>query len=293
MKKVLAFGEILWDMFERDAHLGGAPLNFAAHALQCGIPSGILSCLGNDKLGNKAFEAIQQLGINTDLILRRNKKTGTVKVELKNGQPDYEIFRNVAYDYIDIGRLDHEKIAEYDFFYFGTLAQRSTSSRESLYEVFNRHSFKEVCYDVNLRKDSYTKEIIEKSMTFTSILKINDEEVKLLSALLFDTENSIESFCQAICKHHENIRLILVTAGGEGSYLYEKNIIEFFKSNPVEVVDTVGAGDAFCAAFLVNYIQNGNAKTAIELANNIGGFVATQAGAIPEYDKEIKKILGL
>lgn len=293
MKKVLAFGEILWDMIERDAHLGGAPLNFAAHVQQCGLPSGILSCLGNDKLGNKAFDAVQQLGVDTDLILRRNKKTGTVKVELKNGQPDYEIFRNVAYDYIDIGRLDHGKIAEYEYFYFGTLAQRSTSSRESLYEIFNKHSFKEVFYDVNLRKDSYTREIIEKSLTFATILKVNDEEVKILSSLLFEIEQPIETFCTTIEQHYTNIQLILVTSGGAGSYVYSNKVLHFAKSNPVTVVDTVGAGDAFSAAFIVSYIKSGEAKSALEIANKIGGFVASQAGAIPEYTPEIKKILGI
>ncbi|MEQ8472001.1 MAG: carbohydrate kinase [Marinoscillum sp.] len=291
MEKVLAFGEILWDIIEGEAHLGGAPLNFASHVQQCGMPAGILSCLGHDDWGNKAMHAVEESGLDTRLILRRNKNTGIVDVKIVNGQPDYDIIKSVAYDYIDVGNLSHEVINEFDYFYFGTLAQRAMSTRESLYQILNQHNFKEIFYDVNLRKDSYSKEVIEKSLHHCTILKINDEEVPVVSALLWK-EMSIEGFCEHVQIQFPMIRIVLVTAGADGSYVSEKGILKHAPSKPITVADTVGAGDSCSAAFLTTLIKTGDSLKAANAGNLVGGFVASKAGAIPAYSEEIKKALG-
>jgi fructokinase len=291
MNRILAFGEILWDIIEGEAHLGGAPLNFAAHVHQCGLSSGIVSCLGNDDLGNRAMKEVERLGVKTDLILRRNKKTGTVKVEINEGQPDYEIFKQVAYDFIDLGRLDHKSIRAYNIFYFGTLAQRSDCSRESLYDILDQHSFDQIFYDVNLRKDSYTKEIIEKSLSRCSIFKSSDEEVTILSQMLFGDNLSFRDFAENVSNHYPNIKIVIITAGGKGSYVYQGGVLIEVPSDPIEVKDTVGAGDSFSAAFLTTFLRSNDAVKSVTIANHVGGFVASHHGAIPTYSDQIKDYL--
>lgn len=292
MSKILAFGEILWDMIEGDAHLGGAPLNFAAHVRKCGLPSAIVSCVGNDALGEKALVEVQKLGVNKDLILRRNKKTGMVKVELKNGQPDYEIMKPSAYDYIDSGRLDHDAMDSYDCFYFGTLAQRADSSRIALSDIFSRHSFQHIFYDVNLRKDSFTKEIVHHSLEHATIFKINDEEVPVVSEMIFGESLLFQEFCERLTTAFKNIDIIIITAGGDGCLVFENQQLNKVGSQPVVVADTVGAGDSFSAAFVVSYLKTGDALKAAEVANRVGGYVASQSGAIPNYSQEIEVLFG-
>ncbi|MEQ9303012.1 MAG: carbohydrate kinase [Marinoscillum sp.] len=290
MVKVLAFGEILWDIIEGEAHLGGAPLNFASHIRQCGLSAGILSCLGNDDWGNKAMQAVEESGLDTRLILRRNKNTGIVDVKIINGQPQYDIIKPVAYDYIDVGNLSHEVISEFDVFYFGTLAQRAMSTRESLYKILDQHKFKEVFYDVNLRKDSYTGEVIERSLQHCTILKINDEEVPEVSSLLWE-EMDIEAFCKHVQTVFPKIKVVLVTAGSAGSYVSSSKGINHSPAVKITVADTVGAGDACSAAFLSTYIKTGDALKAAAMGNMVGGFVASNPGAIPKYSDEIQKAL--
>lgn len=290
MNKILAFGEILWDMIEGEAHLGGAPLNFAAHVKKCGLTSAIVSCVGNDALGDKAISEVRRLGVIDDLILRRNKKTGIVKVELIDGQPDYEILKPSAYDYIDSGRLDHESMNTYDCFYFGTLAQRADSSRIALSDIFSRHSFKHIFYDVNLRKNSYTADIVSHSLAHATIFKINDEEVPVVAEMLFGEQLSFQEFCEQLTAKFSNISIIIITAGGDGCLVFENKRLSKVGSQPVKVADTVGAGDSFSAAFVVSYLKSGNAIRAAEVANRVGGFVASKSGAIPDYSKQVEAL---
>jgi len=292
MHKVLAFGEILWDIIEGKPHLGGAPLNFAAHVKQCGLQSGIVSALGEDDFGNKALTAVEKLGIDTSFILQSEKPTGTVTVSLRSGQPDYDIIKDVAYDYIDVHELDHENIDTYDVFYFGTLAQRSEQSKEALFSILNGHSFSEIFYDVNLRKECFTGSNIAASLKYCSILKVNDEEVDVLAPMLYNHEMSFLEFCETIVNQNSNVKTIIITAGGDGCYIYTNGNLSLVSSEPITVADTVGAGDSFSAGFVTSYLKTGDALKSAEIANKIGGFVASQHGAIPAYSAEILQALG-
>ena len=147
--KALVFGEILWDIIEGVPHLGGAPLNYAAHLTQCGNHATIVSAVGNDELGERALDLVAKMGVDTSLVQQVEKPTGYVPVTLKNGQPDYEITRNVAYDYIDWGVLSEHNLKEFDVFYFGSIIQRNSMSAESLYNLLDRFEFANVFYDVN------------------------------------------------------------------------------------------------------------------------------------------------
>lgn len=289
--KVLVFGEILWDIVEGQHHLGGAPLNFAAHIQQCGYPSSIIAALGNDKLGREAFEMANDLNVDLSMVQFNHYPTGNVPVVLHDGQPSYTITPNVAYDYIQKQALDHKEIANHDTFYFGSLAQRNQTSREALHEILAKHSFKHIFYDVNLRKNCYSEEIIRDSLESCTILKVNDLEVKEISKMLFGSKMNIQSFSEAILQEFTQIKTVIVTAGAEGAFISSEKNFSHVPANAIEVVNTVGAGDAFSATFLAMLIKTQDTSLAASVANSVGGFVASSNKAIPVYSTEILKLL--
>ena len=288
--KILSFGEILFDIIEDDPHLGGAPLNFAAHVSQCGMESYIYSKVGNDELGKAAIKEVKKLGVNPEFIQQDEQHpTGTVTVTLSKGQPEYVIHTPVAYDFMryeqEVGEI------HFDLLYFGSLAQRNDLSRITLKTLAEHNSFRHIFYDVNLRKGCYNRGIIHESLNFTSILKLNDGEVMVLSELLFEKALSIKGFCNQVVKAYP-VKLILITAGEKGSYVYQNGELEFVSGYKAEVSDTVGAGDAFSAGFVFKYLQSDNAISASKTANYLGAYVASRRGAIPKYDEGVRKMLG-
>ncbi len=289
--KVLVFGEVLWDIIEGKEHLGGAPLNFAAHVRQCGHESTIISAVGEDARGKEALRLIQELGVDVSMIQQSEIRTGFVPVTLVDGQPDYEITRYVAYDYIKSDEISKKRIAGFDTFYFGSLAQRSPDSSEALKKVLENHSFLEVFYDVNLRKDCYTKEILNYSMGQCTILKVNDEEVSVIGQMVFGLDLSYKEFCQKVKETYGGIKIIIITAGKEGCLIHTNGILDLVPTDPIKVVDTVGAGDSFSAAFMCMYATTQDARRSAVVANKVGGFVASSSGPIPRYSEEIKQLL--
>lgn len=292
--KVLSFGEILFDVIEGENYLGGAPLNFAAHLAQCGVEAYILSKVGTDELGTSAVDNIKSLGIRTDFIqVDKEHATGTVDVVLSGGQPDYTIYENVAYDFITLQDWTEDLKAEgFDMLYFGTLAQRHQQSGAALRQLVEQNRFKQVFYDVNLRKGFYNKEVLENSLKWCTILKLNDEEVKVLSELLYQQDLDLEAFSEKTVSTF-GVETVIITAGEKGCYIYESNKLHFVQGVSVTVADTVGAGDAFSAAFVYKYLSGESAVKAAVTANKLGAFVASCRGPIPAYSPEIKKELGL
>lgn len=291
--KVLAFGEILWDIIEGVEHLGGAPFNFAAHSAQCGNQSFIISRLGNDKRGEEAFNQCKIHGVDNSLIQWDDKNpTGYVDVTLTNGQPDYVIIPHVAYDFIETD-VAFDKIQKhaFDIFYFGSLVQRHPVSAKAVRTILEKINFKHIFYDVNLRKDCYTDEIIKSSLKSCTIFKLNSDEVPVISKLLTGVELSNEKFCQALQAQYKNIVTIVVTASDQGCFIYDQGRLVHIHARAVTVVDAVGAGDAFSASFMHGFATSGDAISAAKIGNQVGAFVATQAGAIPEYSPEIKQML--
>jgi fructokinase len=174
--KVLAFGEILWDVINGEEHLGGAPFNFAAHSAKCGNNSFIISRLGNDPRGINAFNRCKDYGVDNSMIQWDDKHpTGIVTVTLNNGQPDYTIHKGVAYDFIavddTVAKLPER---EFDIFYFGSLIQRNQVSSSTLYHILKHSAFKQIFYDVNLRKEGYDLNTLHQSLLACTILKLNN-----------------------------------------------------------------------------------------------------------------------
>lgn len=294
--KFLSFGEILWDLVNDKEHLGGAPLNLASHISQIGVESYILSALGTDNLGINALNKLKNLNVKTDYIKRwNNKQTGTVLVTLKDGQPTYDIIENVAWDNIS---LSNEKLStisemEWDCFCFGSLAQRSSKNRETLKSLFDKSKFKHVFFDINLRQDYWSKEIIEYSLNQATIFKINEDEINTLSKLFWEQNLSFEKSAKKIINTF-NISVVCITLGSKGALVFDRSNRYYSKGKKVVVADTVGAGDSFSAAFLYTYLKTNNLQLAIDNGSKLGGFVASCHGAIPienkQYSNFIKKI---
>lgn len=289
----LAFGEILFDVIERKHFLGGAPLNFAAHLARFGVNSYILSRIGDDKPGEEALKLINNLGIHANFIQKDPvHETGTVEVKLTEGQPDYMICENVAYDFISPINKEEFRQVSFDVLYYGTLAQRNSQSKDTLAQLIGEKKFKHIFYDVNLRKGFYSREILHDSLQNCTILKLNDEEVVVLGKMFFQQELPIKDFAYRVAEAFE-IKMVVVTAGAKGCLVYEDEELSFVKGYPAKVLDTVGAGDSFSAAFLYQYFLHNDPLKAADLANQLGAFVASSRGPIPDYSPEIMKALKL
>ncbi len=286
--KILVFGEILWDIIEENEHLGGAPLNFAAHISQLGYKPSIISSVGRDRRGTKALQELSKLNVDTRFVQVLEKApTGTVQVKLDEGQPQYEITENVAYDYIGYNPIETSLLIDYEVFYFGTLAQRNQESRKTLSLILSNTSFKHIFCDLNLRKGCYSPETITSSIEHCTILKLNDEEVKVVSSLVFDSESDdLTEFGDLMKNRFSNISIMIVTLGKEGCQIFSKNVELHIPAEPCQVKDTIGAGDAFSAAFVSEYLKHRDLTLAGQKANKVAAYVASSKGAIPQLPGE-------
>ena len=294
MNKLLSFGAIVWDIIEGVPYIGGAPFNLAAHAVRCGLPSYMLTNLGKDEFGGRSLEEIKRLGVERSYVqIDPEHPTPTVKVTLsETGQPTYEIMDNVSFDFIraDEKLLDAIERDRFTAFCFGTLEQRGQTTYGSLHRILERIEDLHVYYDVNLRLDFYSREIITASLRHTTILKVNDDEVRVLAEMLYDGALSDHEFSKRVRGEYE-IDTVLVTRGSEGCMVMGDGILAEFPGIPVTVEDTVGAGDGFSAGFLAKLCQGKSCDEAAEFANRLGAFVASQRGPIPEYSDEIEGII--
>ena len=248
--KVLAFGEILWDVINGVEHFGGAPFNFAAHMAQCGHETFMVSRLGMDELGDRAFRKASEHKVRTDFIQRDKKyPTGVVDVTLANGQPDYFIRENTAYDHISDEVVAQISQHRFDLFYFGSLAQRNAHSAKTLIRILQDNEFRHVFYDVNLRKNGFTEDIIHRSLSACTIFKLNEDEVTVVSQMFTGGATSPDAFCRSLKARFSNIKLIIITASEKGCFVYKDTLTQV-PGTRVEVADAVGAGDAFSASFM-------------------------------------------
>ena len=292
MIKVLAFGELLWDIIGGKAYIGGAPFNLASHLAKMGVHSTYISTVGKDSLGEKALKIAEKYGLDPSYIaIHPHLPTGKVDVYLNHkGHPKYTIHKDTAWDQIILkeGCRDLLFRENWAAFCFGTLAQRTESNRKVLQGLFSNLNCEYIFYDVNLRKNFYQKEWIERSLYFSNILKLNEEEVTTLSELLLGKVVSKEEFCHAISSEY-SLKIICITLGENGSILYDGK--DFFRvpGVKVKVVDTVGAGDSFSAAFLFSLLSGLTPRESGLFANQMGAFVASQSGAVPEYSSILKE----
>jgi len=283
---LLAFGEILWDVYPCEKYLGGATFNFAAHFSKLGGKSFVVSALGNDELGKEALKITKSFGIDTRFISTVNKKTGRCDVTLdENKIPSYNLLNNVAYDFISTEGIN----GSFDTLYFGTLALRNEYNKKSLQSLLNSTSFENVFVDVNIRPPFYSKEAIEFAVKNATIIKISDEELNTVAANLGIVYKDINDFAAKLCKLFTKIKTVIITLGDKGAFAFDKNnnLSEFCTAKKVKVASTVGAGDSFGAAFLYSYLKGLDVASCLKNASNLAAFVVSRKDAVPEYEENI------
>lgn len=283
MKKVTAIGEILWDVYRDKKRLGGAPFNFIYHVLKLTGSGNFISSVGNDQFGKEIFSYLNQKDFPSEFIyVDKNHPTGTVQVQLdENKIPHFVISSECCYDFLELNEAAEKLINNgTDILYFGTLSQRSVTSRNTIQSLFNK-KIKFFC-DLNLRHDFFTKEMIEAALHTSNVLKVNEHELAKLKKyfeLNGNNNRAIEQLSVAF-----NIELVCVTAGENGSVIYDGKEFNHYKSAIDDVVDTVGAGDAFAAMLCIGYLNNYPIETINKLANDFAAEICKINGAIPEDD---------
>lgn len=279
---IVGLGEILWDLLPDGKKAGGAPINFVYHSSQLGADSFAISAVGNDVLGDELMEEVKRIKIN-HLIERIDYPTGTAEVELKNGIPKFTITEGVAWDYIPITAQMEAVVKKADAICFGTLAQRSAVSQHTILKLLSitpKDSLR--ILDINLRQHYYNLDTIERSLSLSNVLKVNDEEFVVLRSL-FSSNGSEEETCRLFIGKF-NLKMMILTAGADYSAIYTSGEISRIDTPNVDVVDTVGAGDAFTGALASSLIAGKTIKEAHRFAVETAAFVCTKAGAWPEYE---------
>ncbi|MCD7938163.1 MAG: carbohydrate kinase [Tannerellaceae bacterium] len=285
---IVGMGEALWDMFPEGKKIGGAPANFAYHMSQFGYNSRVVSAVGDDPLGHEILSNFHGKALNCQ-IEQVPYPTGTVQVELDAaGVPCYEIKENVAWDNIPFTSGLEEIARNTRAVCFGSLAQRSIVSRETINKFLDTMpEGDDICkiFDINLRQSFYTKEILCNSFEKCNILKINDEELVLVSRMFGYPGIDLEDKCWILLAKY-NLKMLILTCGINGSYVFTPGVISFVKTPTVEVADTVGAGDSFTAAFCAAILKGMPVPEAHQLAVDVSAFVCTRHGAMPTLPEE-------
>lgn len=287
--KVIGMGEALWDVLPEGRKIGGAPANFAYHVKQFGLDSCAVSAIGEDALGDELTERFDEKELTYHLD-RVPYPTGTVLVELDaEGVPQYEIKENVAWDNIPFTESLEKLARNTKAFCFGSLAQRNVVSRETINHFLDTIPAENdplIVFDINLRQDFYTKDVICDSMKKCNVLKINDEELVVVSRLFGYPGIDLENKCWLLLGKY-NLKMLILTCGINGSYVFTPGEVSFYPTPKVEVADTVGAGDSFTAAFIASILKGRSVRDAHRIAVETSAYVCTRNGAMPTLPESI------
>ena len=272
--KILAFGEVLWDVYPDSRHIGGAVMNFSAHAARLGADVYFASSVGDDEDGHAAMKLMAQWGINTEHVtISHTFETGKCLVTLDaDNIPAYDLLQNVAYDHIPLPAGD------FDVLCFGTLSQRDDPNLTTLRKLL-KHDYREIFADINIRPPFFTEESISLCLENATILKISDEELHYVS-----TTRDVKLAAEAIMQKYKNLKLVIITLGEKGAAVYDG--VRYYRQDCIKTVvkSTVGAGDSFSAAFLVKYLNGADITECLETAIRLSSFVVSRQAAVPEYD---------
>lgn len=280
-KTIFAFGELLWDILPSCTVLGGAPFNFVYRVNSLGDTGLMVSRLGQDELGRRAFDQVVQLGLDTTYIQWDEQlPTGTVQVNFdEDKKPDYVIVPHVAYDQIELTDTLEDAVSTADCLCFGTLSQRAVKSRKTIEQLLERADQSLRFLDINLRKDCHSLETISFSLQKADVLKLNEDEIHQLGLMLGISSRNIPEFCEKILDKW-SLEYCVVTLGEKGAFAVstsgEKVYVPGIK---VKVADSIGSGDAFSAGFVNKLLCGTSIDQAARFGNVLGALVATKEGA--------------
>ncbi len=282
MKPIVAgAGEFLWDMLPTGKQLGGAPCNFAYHAMKAGCECFVISATGRDDLGRELLDTVRQLGLPVEYIQQNSYPTSTVTIQLnEQGHPDYTIHEQVAWDHIEVNSSTLALAGRLDAICFGSLAQRNADSRESIISLIA--ATKPGClkvFDINLRQHYFNRDIIVQSIRLSDVLKLNDDELPVVAGYAGLT-GDVRSQLDQLIRDRE-LKYVVYTMGSKGSIIVSREEYSFIEAPKVTVSDTVGAGDAFTAIFTAGVLKGHPLTTVHRKATEIAALVCTRKGATP------------
>jgi fructokinase len=285
---IVALGEVLWDVFEDlgTKRLGGAPLNFVAHASRLGNQARLISSVGDDELGRDALGLIRSFGISTDLIpVSSSLPTGVARVWLgKDGQVSFKIERPAAYEGVALRPEDLAQLRDWspNWLYFGTLFAYNGDARNTLYTLAGALPNCRKFYDLNLRTNNYSPEIVVELMKFADVAKLNETEMVEVAGFAGLPTDTIEHFCAAGASRF-GWDAVAVTLGDKGAAVWNKGDYAEADALKITVADTVGAGDAFAGALVHGLSQGWSSRTTVAVANQVGALIASRPGGIPDW----------
>ncbi|MBQ6109309.1 MAG: carbohydrate kinase [Thermoguttaceae bacterium] len=290
-KKVLGLGELLWDVFEDSRKPGGAPANVAFQLNQLGLAGIIASRVGVDPLGEEITRFLSGMGLSTDFIQTdAGHPTGTVTVQLDaTGTPSYTIHENVAWDFLELTPELEALLPTLSAVCFGTLAQRGKTTRETIQKILDR--VPDDClkvYDVNLRQDFFSRELLETSLQKSNVAKMNDGEMEVLKPVFgLPQDLAPVDFALNLCEKY-GLAEVCITRAEKGCFLVRKDgQTADVPGKIVQVADTVGSGDSFSAALIYTMLRGSDIQTQAEFANEVGTLVATRSGGMPPLQEEL------
>ncbi len=287
--RIVSIGEVLWDVIGDKEYLGGAALNFAAHATNLGHSVSFVSAIGKDDRGRRVLERMAEINLSTRYVREvTTHPTGVVTVELDAaGVPRFTIHHPAAYD---VPELSENDIAELltpppDWIYFGTLFQMSPTARQLTHRLIEPLSGARLLYDVNLRKDSYTAPLLREFMAHGQVVKLNEDEAATIDRMFGRTSRSLEDFCRSYASEF-GWESACITRGEKGcAMLVNREYVEA-PGYCVQAQDTVGAGDAFAAAFIHGLSLKWPPPEIADFANRVAALVASRPGGTPHWTIE-------
>lgn len=293
---ILGIGELLWDILPEGPRLGGAPGNFSVMAGRLGNHAAILSRIGRDDLGRSAIKLLDPMPVDSSHIqIDPAHETGRVIVTLRSGQPEYTIQQPAAWDSLELSDEWLQLAERADAICFGSLAQRSIESRQTIQTLAAQTSSACVrIYDVNLRPPFFSSEIVQESLELATVVKMNDSEVPQVLAILGLPLNDeapasrLRVGAERLLAEFPTLRMVAITCGGHGSLLVTNDEWHQHPGVPVQMADTIGAGDAFTAAMTHYMLRGADLATLNEAGNRWGSWVASQSGAMPELTEAIR-----
>lgn len=284
---VIGIGEVVWDLLPTGPQLGGAPANFACHARSLGVDALVVTRVGDDCLGRDVLQRFKAKNLSDAMVqLDDELPTGTVTVSLSGqGVPQFTVHENVAWDRLVVTKSVLDTVRRADAVCFGSLAQRTPASRAAIQELVAAAPVGALkLFDINLRRNFYSREVVEQSLSLANMLKLNDSELATLREM-FLLKGGARRQMEAL-SHTFGLKAVVLTCGPEGSLIYQKGQWSEQPSQPVSVVDTVGAGDSFAATLTVGLLKGWDLNEVHALAAEIARYVCSEAGAtptLPEY----------
>ncbi len=292
--RLVAIGEVLWDVIGDQEYLGGAALNFSAHATRLGHTVFFVSAVGKDERGRRVLDRMAEIGLPTRYVREvETHRTGVVTVELDPaGVPNFTIHHPAAYDAPELTDADLADLISPapDWIYFGTLFQMSPQARKLTYRLIDSRCGARLLYDVNLRKDHYTAPLLRELMARPRVVKLNEDEATAINELFGRASQSLEDFCRSYAREY-GWESVCVTCGEKGcAMLVDGEYVEA-GGYKVQAQDTVGAGDAFAAAFVHGLSLHWSPAEIADFANRVAALVASRPGGTPVWTLEDARAL--